>query len=220
MKINNINRREGKISLKSRVYFSPCGYLIHITLKALAFFGRKCVVYGYRDKDGKYLRTCRIASTAKISDKRNLTIGDNVWINHYVRIDTTGCVEIGEGCQIGYGACILSHSSHIAIRLCGKEYMRLNPEERAGYLFGRVKIGAYTFVGGGCYIMPGVTIGKGCVIGVNSVVTKDVPDFSIVAGSPAKIIGSTLEIDKKYTNIAKKDTYYDKEVYKLLNINT
>ena len=113
--------RVGKISLKARVYFSPCGYLIHIVLKVLALFGRKCIVYGYRDKDGKYLRSCRIASTAEISDKKNLTIGDNVWINHYVRIDTTGGVEIGEGCQIGYGSCILSHSSHIAIRRCGRE---------------------------------------------------------------------------------------------------
>lgn len=202
------------------MYFSPCGYLIHFVLKVLAFFGKKCIVYGYRDKDGIYLKKCRIASTVEISNKDKLVIGDNVWINHYVRIDTTGGVEIGEGCQIGYGSCILSHSSHIAIRLCGKEYMRLNLEDRPGYLFAKVKIGAYTFVGGGSYIMPGVSIGKGCVIGVNSVVTKDVPDHSIVAGSPAKIIGSTLTVDEKYIGTAIKDTYYDEKVYKLLNNNT
>lgn len=202
------------------MYFSPCGYLIHFVLKAIAFFGKKCVVYGYKDKDGKYLKKCRVASTVEISDKSKLVIGDNVWINHYVRIDTTGEVEIGEGCQIGYGSCILSHSSHIAIRLCGKEYMNLALEDRTGYLFGKVKIGAYTFVGGGSYIMPGVSVGKGCVIGVNSVVTKDIPDFSIVAGSPAKVIGSTLVVDEKYIGNIDRDTYYDEDVYKLLNINT
>ena len=177
-------------------------------------------MYGYKDKDGKYLKKCRVASTVEISDKSKLVIGDNVWINHYVRIDTTGEVEIGEGCQIGYGSCILSHSSHIAIRLCGKEYMNLALEDRTGYLFGKVKIGAYTFVGGGSYIMPGVSVGKGCVIGVNSVVTKDIPDFSIVAGSPAKVIGSTLVVDEKYIGNIDRDTYYDEDVYKLLNINT
>lgn len=186
----------------------------------MAFCGKKCIVYGYKDRDGKYLKKCRIASTAEISDKSKLVIEDNVWINHYVRIDTTGGVEICEGCQIGYGSCILSHSSHIAIRLCGKEYINLDPEDRPGYLFGKVKIGAYTFVEGGCYIMPGVSVGKECVIGVNSVVTKDIPNFSIVAGCPAKLIGSTLSVDEKYIDNIDKDTYYDEDVYNLLNINT
>lgn len=36
--------------------------------------------------------------------------------------------------------------------------------------------------------MPGVTIGKGCTIGAGSVVTKDIPDFSVAVGSPAKVI--------------------------------
>lgn len=205
------------MNLKAKVYFSPLGYLIHYGLSFLSFFGKKCIVYGYRNADGKYLKRCRMASTALISDKKKLKIGDNVWVNHYVRIDTTGGVEIGEGCQIGYGSCILSHSSHISIRLTGMEYMENHPEDRPGYIFNPVIIGKYTFIAGGCYIMPGVHIGKGCVVGVNSVVTKDVPDYAIVAGSPAKIIGSTLDTDKKYINVANvKETYYDKEALDLI----
>ena len=205
------------MNLKAKIYFSPIGYLIHLALKILAMLGRKCIVYGYRNAEGKYLKRCRVASTATITDKKRLKIEDNVWINHYVRIDTTGGVEIGSGCQIGYGSCILSHSSHIAIRLTGIHYMEIAPEDRPGYIFKPVKIGRYSFIAGGCYIMPGVTIGKGCVVGVNSVVTKDVPDYAIVVGSPAKVIGSTLETDKKYLiRKSVQDTYYDKDILYML----
>lgn len=207
------------MNLKAKIYFSPCGYLIHIGLVILAALGKRCIVYGYKNKDGKYLSRCRIASTAWITEKKKLKIEDNVWINHYVRIDTTGGVEIGEGCQIGYGSCILSHSSHIAIRLAGIHYMEEPLEERPGYVFNPVRIGKYTFIAGGCYIMPGVTIGKGCVIGVNSVVTKDIPDYSIAVGSPAKVIGSTLEIDKEIIkeNPSFKETYYDMDALELMD---
>ena len=152
------------------------------------------------------------SATAWISDKKNLRIDDNVWISHNVRLDTTGGVEIGEGCQIGYGASILSHSSHISIRLLGYHYMETDGI-RPGYVLKPVKIGKYTFIAGGSYILPGVTIGKGCVIGVNSVVTRDIPDYSIAYGSPAKVVGSTLELDRKFLdeNPTLKETYYDVE---------
>ncbi|MDR3548197.1 MAG: DapH/DapD/GlmU-related protein, partial [Candidatus Pacebacteria bacterium] len=51
-----------------------------------------------------------------------------------------------------------------------------------------VEIGDGSFIGYGAVILPNVRIGKRAVIGANSVVTHDVPDFSVVAGSPAKVI--------------------------------
>ena len=122
-------------------------------------------------------------------------------------------MKIGEGCQIGYGAMILSHSSHMAIRLNGSQYIKKDISERIGYIHKPVEIGAYTFIGGGAAVMPGVKIGKGCVVGVNSVVTKDVLDYAIVAGVPAKVIGCTLETDKKFfCNPIVLENYYDKSV--------
>ncbi|MBN2669257.1 MAG: acyltransferase [Bacteroidales bacterium] len=50
------------------------------------------------------------------------------------------------------------------------------------------KIGDNVFIGTHAIIMPGITIGNNCIIGAGSVVTKDVGDFSIVAGNPAKLI--------------------------------
>jgi hypothetical protein len=52
----------------------------------------------------------------------------------------------------------------------------------------RVHIGHDTWIGHGAVIMPGVRIGNGAVIGSNSVVTRDVPAYAIVAGAPAKVI--------------------------------
>ncbi len=53
-----------------------------------------------------------------------------------------------------------------------------------------ISIGAYTWIGAGAIIMPGVTIGDGAIIGAGSVVTKDVAPRMIAVGNPAKIIGS------------------------------
>lgn len=63
--------------------------------------------------------------------------------------------------------------------------------------FGAIKVGYRTFVGYGATIMPGVTIGKRCVIGAGAVVTKDVPDGTVVAGVPAKVICSTEKYAEK-----------------------
>lgn len=186
-------------SFKSKIYYSPIGYFIHLATVIAAFLGRKCIVYGYRcKKTGKYLKSTRIASTTILMGQRNLIIEDNVWINHYSWIDASGGLSIGEGCQIGFSCGILSHSSHLAIRLMGRSYMQTPIEERKGYVRKPTRIGAYTFIGSGSYILPGITIGKGCVIGVNSVVTKDVPDYAVVAGVPAKIIGDTKSTDAPF----------------------
>lgn len=54
--------------------------------------------------------------------------------------------------------------------------------------------GGHCFIGGESLILPGITIGDNCVIGAGSVVTKDVPPRSIVAGNPAKVIRSDIEV--------------------------
>lgn len=60
-----------------------------------------------------------------------------------------------------------------------------------------VKIGEGSFIGMGAVIQPGVNIGRNCLIAANSVVTKDIPDYSIAAGAPARII-------KRYDGVAKE----------------
>ncbi len=62
------------------------------------------------------------------------------------------------------------------------------PVRHQSHSIGPVHIGRGTWIGIGVAIMPGVTIGKHCVIGANSVVTHDVPPYTVAAGVPAKVI--------------------------------
>ena len=199
------------MSLKTKLYFSPLFYILFCWGRIRKAMGGRCMVYGVYDRGThKFLKRCRVASTAIITDKDRLKIGDNVWINHYSRIDAAGGVEIEDGCQIGFGACILSHSTHISIRLMGWHFMECEARDRAGYIAKPTVIGKYSFIGGGSYILPGVHIGKGCVVGVNSVVTHDLPDYAIVVGAPARIVGSTLKTDQPYLdNDVVKEMYYE-----------
>lgn len=182
-----------------RIYLSFLGYFISIALNFLAFFTRPFMVYGYFNRSHRCFRKfTRVSSTAVLVDRANIDIGDNVWIWHHSVIDGSCGVTIKEGAQIGIWVGIFSHSSHIAVRLYGRDYIKVPKEERVGYLRGSVEIGEYCFIGAGACVLPGVKLGKGCIVSAGSVVTKGAPDYSILAGNPAKIIGSSFEMDRKF----------------------
>jgi maltose O-acetyltransferase len=61
-----------------------------------------------------------------------------------------------------------------------------------------IEIGDYVFIGPRAIILPGVKIGKGAVVAAGAVVTKDVPDFAIVGGVPAKVIGERKNKNPNY----------------------
>jgi acetyltransferase-like isoleucine patch superfamily enzyme len=71
---------------------------------------------------------------------------------------------------------------------------RILTHDRTRGLYLHTRIGENCFIGGESLILPGVTIGNNCVIGAGSVVTRDVPDCSIAAGNPAKVIRSDIEV--------------------------
>lgn len=65
----------------------------------VAPFVKQMMVYGYRSPiTGKYNRVTSISSSAYITDKGKIDTGDNLWVNHDVRIDASGGVKIGDGC--------------------------------------------------------------------------------------------------------------------------
>lgn len=195
-----------------KIYLSPLGYIISLIQNILAFVQQPFMVYGFYNKVQKrFMKLTRISSGTKILSKGQLDIEDNVWIGHYCLLDASNGVEIGKGVQTGPFVSIFSHSSHISIRLLGENY--LQSDERVGYVDGKVVIGEYSFIGTSSAIFPGVTIGKGCLIKAGSIVTKSIPDFSIVAGNPAVVTGSVLDMDKKYfLNKVVQENYFDKEI--------
>ena len=78
--------------------------------------------------------------------------------------------------------------------------------------FGKIKVGSYSFVGDSSLILPGVVIGKDCIVAAGSVVTKSVPDGMMVAGNPARIIGKTEDMVQR---VAAKCPIKSRDFYKL-----
>src|SRR5690606_18523388 len=102
------------------------------------------MIYGFKNHDGQTMKRTRYGSTTYFQGLNNIQMGDHVYIAQYCFIDGSQGLIIEDGCQICSFASVLTHSSHISIRLYGRHYD--NPEMK-GYLKGSTSIGAYTFVG-------------------------------------------------------------------------
>lgn len=204
------------MKISKLIYFSPLGFFYSAITNVIGFFQRPFMVYGYWNSPTKsFQRLTRYSSTTFFVDKQKINIANHCWIWHHTIIDGSNGVTIGEGAQIGAWVGIFTHSSHLSIRLLGRSFISADRSDKVGYLTGSVEIGEYSFIGAGSYILPKVKIGKGCIVAAASVVICDVPDFSVVSGNPAKVIGSTLNLDRKYfKNASVQSSYFDPEVIK------
>ena len=166
-----------------------------VYLRFIARQARPIMIYYNKNFQGQKHKNIRISSSSVLGNKKRLLLNKNVYIGHYSRIDASNGIEIDEGVQLASYCSILTHSSHRSIRLYGDKY--LDYKNPIGYIKGSVFIGKYTFVGPHSMIMPNTNIGKGCLISAYSFVQGDFPDFSIIAGNPAVVIGDTRDSDKK-----------------------
>lgn len=157
---------------------------------------RPVMVGNYKRYDGVRLPHTRISNTTFFYNEENFHVADHVFIGHHNFIDASVGIVIEEGCHITNFVSILNHSSHIAIRLYGKFYDET--PHKQGYNSGKVHIGAYTFIGPHTVIMPNTKLGKGCLISAYSYVKGNFPDFSVISGNPAVIIGDTRTLDEPY----------------------
>lgn len=99
-------------------------------------------------------------------------------------------VKIGNHVGIAKGTSLITHTS-------GWNFRDKNPDL---HLFGKIEIKDNTYLGANVTVLPNITIGKNCIISAGAVVTKNIPDNSIAAGIPAKVIG---DIDDFYPKILK-----------------
>ena len=142
----------------------------------------------------------------------SLNLGNRVWISHSVEVDVAGLICIGDDTTVQRRAtlngnikigrsCIIAPNVFISSGTHPfREYSNLSireQEERIIEIEGDlsrldkpISIGDDCWIGVNAVICPGVSIGNGVVIGAGSVVTHDVEDFLVVAGSPARVIGN------------------------------
>lgn len=124
-----------------------------------------------------------------------LLIGNRV---HFGKMNRIGC----DNRIIIEDDVLFAPHVHISDRNHGFENIHIPISRQKVTSKGPVVIGAETWLGFGCQVMSGVKIGRHCVIAAGTIVVKDVPDYSVVGGNPAKIL-------KKYNQITNKWEKYD-----------
>lgn len=118
----------------------------------------------------------------------NIEVGNNCLFNYNCTVLDVGKVRLGDNCLLGPNVSIYTagHSLHPAVRNTFYAYAS------------DVWIGDNVWIGGSSVICPGVKIGSNTVIGAGSVVTRDIPSWTLAAGNPCRVIREITEDDRKY----------------------
>jgi len=154
------------------------------------------MLYGRRAPDGRWLAHTRVSTSAAIESPERLALGDHVFIGHHNFIDASGGLTIDDGVQITNHVSVLTHSSHRALRLERERYF--GHPGPAGYEHAATAIGAWSFIGPHSTIAPGARLGVGVLVRAYSYVRGEVPDFAIIEGQPARVVGDVREGDRAW----------------------
>jgi acetyltransferase-like isoleucine patch superfamily enzyme len=132
----------------------------------------------------------------------NVSIGDNTKIAGNVKIfgSTENQLVVGKSCYFGPNTIVEGFNAKVTIgdHVSFAQNINLmsgsgpNASEKMQKVFpilkGEVTLGDHTWIGASAVIMPNVTLGKYCVVAANSFVNKSFPDYSVIGGTPAKLI--------------------------------
>lgn len=133
----------------------------------------------------------------------HIEVGKNFFANYNCTIIDVAKVKIGDNCFL---------ASNVAIYTAGHP---VHPVSRNSmYEYGvEVVIGDNVWIGGNTVVVPGVHIGSNTVIGAGSVVTRDIPEWSIAVGNPCRVIRKITEEDKQFYY---KDRKFDEEAWNFI----
>ena len=107
---------------------------------------------------------------------KNITVGKHVFLNMGCKFQDQGGIFIGDETLIGHNV-VLATLNHA-----------MEPEDRATMIPAPIHIGKRVWIGSNATVLPGVTIGDGAIVGADAVVTKDVPENTVVGGVPARVL--------------------------------
>lgn len=111
-------------------------------------------------------------------------IGKGCFIGDHIRIDSghADMITLEDNVSIAGGSRLLCHQRDFSNYCIGDDYMRL------GYIIKPILLKKGCLIGMESFVMPGVTVGEGSIVGAGSLVTKDIPAWTIATGRPAKVI--------------------------------
>lgn len=112
---------------------------------------------------------------------KNIHVGKNVFINMGCKFQDQGGIYIGDGALIGHNV-VLATLNHA-----------MSPKDRSSLIPAPIRIGKNVWIGSNSTVLPGVTIGDGAIVAAGAVVTRDVPENTVVGGVPAHIIRTISE---------------------------
>lgn len=149
-----------------------------------------------------------IDTTASVN---NVTIGDNTKIAANVKVfgSPSFPLEVGNNCYFGPNTLVEGYNAKVTIGNHVSFAQNINLMSGSGpnasevmqrifpVLKGEVSLGDHTWIGASVVIMPNVSLGKYCVVAANSFVNKSFPDYSIIGGSPAKLIRTLTQEEIK-----------------------
>ncbi len=144
-------------------------------------FGPACISLGEGTVILPHSYLNAVEEYAGVRHTPKISIGSGVYIGGYAYLTAIDEISIGDGC-------VLSEHVYITDLMHG-----LSPEggpimQQPLESKGPVRIGPRCFLGYRAAIMPGVTLGEGCVVGANAVVTRSFGAFSMLAGAPARVV--------------------------------
>ena len=146
----------------------------------------------------------------EILRKRGVKIGDKTYIEKNVVFGSEPyLISIGDNVRITSNVKFITHDGGMWVA------RNLGILENADK-FGKINIGNNVNIGWNVILMPGVNVGSNCIIGAGAIVTKDIPNNSVAAGVPARVISSINEYCEKNrdkVDFTKRMTAKEKRLY-------
>ena len=155
------------------------------------------MLFGERS-GGALLAGTRISPSSCIEHEDRLVLDDDVFIGHFNFIEASAGVRIGRGSQITNYVSIVSHSTHRAVRVAAALSGSDSPALDGAVVRQPIEIGQRCFIGPHSTIEAGTVLGHGTLVASHSRVRGHFPDFAVLAGSPATVVGDTREPDRAW----------------------